>query len=58
MQDFSKHDRITEPKVIGQILASHPDFVLREEVPSVELDEPEATVPPKVPNRAPKPHQS
>jgi hypothetical protein len=58
MHEFSKHERITEPRVIGQVLASHPDFVIREEVPTVELDEPDATVPPKVPQRAPKPHQS
>jgi hypothetical protein len=54
----AKNERITDAKLINRALTTHPDFILREEVPSVELDEPVSTIPPKVPQRAPKPEKS
>lgn len=54
----AKNERITDPKLINRAQTTHPDFILREEVPSVELEEPVATVPGKVPARAPKPEKS
>lgn len=54
----AKNERITDPKRINLALTTHPDFILREEVPTVALDEPAATIPPKVPQRAPQPEKS
>ena len=54
---IAKNERITDRKLMNLAQETHPDFVLREETPSVDLEDPEATIPGRVPNRAPHPEK-